>query len=196
LVSLDTITPIVGLKLKLGCSNLKCWMQYAKLSGPKFKPIDLYPIYKFLFMLYFDDFKIGDKFTSRSRIITTTDVDLFTGVTGAVNPLFLSDEAARRRGFEGRITPGLLVLSIAVGLLYQIGLFDNIIALLGISDLRFTSPVRPGEEVSAECEVAEKKEVKTGDRGIVKLKITCKNITKNSISIEGFITLLYPKKPV
>jgi acyl dehydratase len=146
-------------------------------------------------MFYFDNFKIGDKFTSRPRIVTSTDIDLFTGVTGAVNPLFLSDEEARRRGFEGRIAPGLLVLSIAVGLLYQLGLFDNIIALLGINDLRFTSPVRPGEEVNVECEVSEKKEVKTGGKGIVKLKITCKNITKNSISIEGFITLLYPKKP-
>jgi len=146
-------------------------------------------------MFYFNDFKVGDRFISRSRIVTPTDVDLFTGVTGAVNPLFLSDEAARRRGFEGRVAPGLLVLSIAVGLLYQLGLFDNIIALLGINDLRFTSPVRPGEEVNAECEVAEKKEVKTGDKGIVRLKITCKNITKSSISIEGFITLLYPKKP-
>jgi acyl dehydratase len=147
-------------------------------------------------MVYFDDFKIGDKFASRSRIITSTDIDLFTGITGAVNPLFLSDEAARRRGFEGRITPGLLVLSIAVGLLYQLGLFDNVIALLGIDDLRFTSPVRPYEEVSAECEVVEKREVKTSDKGIVRLKITCKNISRNSISMEGFITLLYPKKSV
>ncbi|MEM1545767.1 MAG: MaoC/PaaZ C-terminal domain-containing protein [Candidatus Methanomethylicia archaeon] len=145
-------------------------------------------------MFYFDDFKIGDKFTSRPRILTSTDIDLFTGITGAVNPLFLSDEVARKRGFEGRIAPGLLVLSVAVGLLYQLGLFDNIIALLGINDLKFTSPVRPGDEVNAECEVVEKKEVKTGDRGIVRLKITCRNITRNSIGIDGFITLLYPKK--
>jgi acyl dehydratase len=89
-------------------------------------------------MVYFDDFKIGDKFISRSRIITPTDIDLFTAITGAVNPLFLSDEAAKRRGFEGRIAPGPLILSITAGLLYQLGLFDNVIALLGIDDLRFT----------------------------------------------------------
>lgn len=145
-------------------------------------------------MFYFNDFKLGDRFTSRPRIITSTDIDLFTGITGAVNPLFLSDDVAKRKGFEGRIAPGLLVLSMAVGLLYQLGLFDNIIALLGINELRFTSPVRPGDEVSVECEVTERREVKTGDRGIVKFKITCRNLTRNSTSIEGFITLLYPKK--
>ena len=145
-------------------------------------------------MFYFDDFKLGDRFISRSRIITSTDIDLFTGITGAVNPLFLSDNAARKRGFEGRIAPGLLVLSIAMGLLYQLGLFDNIIALLGISDLRFTSPVRPGDEINIECKVVEKREGKTGDKGIVKLKITCKNITKGLTSIDGAVTLLYPKK--
>jgi acyl dehydratase len=63
-------------------------------------------VYEFPLMFYFN-FKVGDRFISRSRIVTPTDVDLFAGVTGAVNPLFLNEEA-RRRGFEGRITLDVL----------------------------------------------------------------------------------------
>lgn len=144
--------------------------------------------------MFFEDFKVGKKLVTRSRVITPTDVDLFAGLTGAVNPLFLSDEAAKKRGFEGRIAPGLLVLSTAVGLMYQLGIFDNIIALTSVDGVRFRSPVRPGDEIAVECEVVEKKESRAGDRGLVRFRFVCRNLSRGSDSVEGYILLLYPKR--
>ena len=39
--------------------------------------------------MYFEEFSIGQDFKTRSRVVTPTDIDLFAGITGAVNPLFL-----------------------------------------------------------------------------------------------------------
>ncbi len=144
--------------------------------------------------MFFEDFEVGKKLVTRSRVITPTDIDLFAGLTGAVNPLFLSDEAARKRGFEGRIAPGMLVLSMAIGLMYQLGLFDNIIALTGVDGVRFRSPVRPGDELVVECEVVEKKEAKSGKAGVVRFRVVCRNETKGVACAEGYVTLLYSKK--
>ena len=41
--------------------------------------------------MYFEDFNLGDKFTTRSRIVTGTDIDMFAILTGATNPTFLDD---------------------------------------------------------------------------------------------------------
>jgi len=106
--------------------------------------------------MYFEEFSQGDKFTTRSRVVTGTDMDIFAALTGATNPLFLNEEFGKKRGFKGRIAPGILILALAVGAQYSMGLFDHIIAFLGIDKLRFLSPVYPGDTIKYNVEVIEK----------------------------------------
>lgn len=140
--------------------------------------------------MYFEEFNLGDKFTTRPRVVTATEMDSFAISTGAVNPLFLDDKFARTRGFERRIAPGLLILSLTIGLIYALGLFDHIIALLSLN-ANFLGSVTAGDEIRAMVEVVEKKETKQGDRGIVVLKVNCQNqVGKPVMEITRSVSLL------
>ena len=124
--------------------------------------------------MYFEEFRQGDKFSTRPRVVTATDIDTFAISTGAVNPLFLDDKFARAMGLERRIAPGLLTLSLTVGLMYSLGLFDHIIALLSLN-VNFLGSVDAGDEIKSLVKVIEKRETKQKDRGIVVLKVDCQN---------------------
>jgi len=124
--------------------------------------------------MYFEDIEPGDKFTARPRVVTPTDIDSLTISTGAVNPLFLDDASARKLGFDRRIAPGLLTLSLTVGLIHALGLFDHVIALMDI-DVNFLASVNAGDEINSTVEVVEKLETKHPDRGIAILKVNSQN---------------------
>jgi len=87
--------------------------------------------------MYFEEFSQGNRFTTRSRVVTGADIDIFAALTGAPDPLFLNEEFGKKLGFKGRIAPGVLILALGVGAQYSMGLFDRIIAFLGIDKLRF-----------------------------------------------------------
>jgi acyl dehydratase len=50
----------------------------------------------------FEEFSQRNRFTTRSTVVTGTDMDIFAALTGATNPLFLSEEFGRKQGFEER----------------------------------------------------------------------------------------------
>ena len=85
--------------------------------------------------------------TTRSRVVTGTDMGVFLAMTGATNPLFLNEEFGKRQGFKGRITPGVLMLALGVGAQHSMGLCDRIIAFLRIDKPRFLGPVYPVDTV-------------------------------------------------
>ena len=114
--------------------------------------------------MYFEDFIKGQCIKTRSRTITSTDIDLFAAITGAVNPLFLHDEFAKKQGLKGRIAPGALTFSL---LLYSVGALDQAIAFMGIEKLKFLELVCPNDILTANVEVIDKRETKKEDRGIV-----------------------------
>jgi len=143
--------------------------------------------------MYFEEFNQGDKFTTRSRVVTSTDIDTFAISTGAINPLFLDDKYARKMGFERRNAPGLLTTSLTVGLAYSLGLFDHSVALLGI-DVKFLASVNAGDEIKGTVEVVEKREAKLEDKGVVVFKLGCQNQEgKQLLEITRFSCLVQRK---
>lgn len=142
---------------------------------------------------FYEDLKVGDRLATRSRTVTGTDIDLFATMTGAVNPLFLNDQFAADRGFKGRVSPGVLNLGLAVGLQYGLGLFDEIIALLGIDKVKFPTPLYEGDMVRVEVEVLEKKETSNLERGVVTLKAKGLN-QRDEVFLEAQETLIYRRK--
>jgi acyl dehydratase len=143
--------------------------------------------------MYFEEFNDGDRFTTRTRVITGTDVDLFAVLTGLTNPVVLADECGRKMGYKGRIVPGLLTLSLLMGLAYSTGIHDHARALVGMDKLRFLSPLNPGDSITCQIEVLNKKE--TGnDSGIIAFKWTGENQDKNPV-LEAEVALTVLKKP-
>ena len=76
--------------------------------------------------MFYEEFEPDKPVTTRKRVVTGTDIDLFTAITGTLNPLFLSDEFAQDAGQKARLTPGPLLLSFAIGLSYQTGILDHV----------------------------------------------------------------------
>jgi 3-hydroxybutyryl-CoA dehydratase len=145
--------------------------------------------------MYFEEFSRGDKFTTRSRVVTGTDMDIFATLTGATNPLFLNEEFGKKQGFKGRIAPGMLILALAVGAQYSIGLFDHIVAFLGVDKLRFLSPVYPGDTITYNVEVSEKRETGRQERGIIVFRWVGQNQDGKSV-LEAEGTFMMRKREV
>jgi acyl dehydratase len=140
--------------------------------------------------MYFEEFNQGDRFTTRCRVVTGTDIDIFAALTGATNPLFLSEEFGRKQGFRGRVAPGMLILSLGVGAQYSTGLFDHIVAFLGIDKLQFLSPVYPGDAIKYDVAVIDKRETEKKDRGIIVFKWVAVNQEgKSVLEAEGIFMM-------
>lgn len=134
--------------------------------------------------MYFEDFQEHQKFNTKGRTVTETDLVLFSTLTGAYNPLFLDEEFAKTKPFKGRIIPGILTLGLATGLTYQLSeepFGTGFIALAGMS-FKARAPVRPGDTLTVEVEVAEKTRTKS-DRGAVTLQSFCRN-QRNELVME------------
>ncbi len=102
-------------------------------------------------MLYFEDFKIGDRIVTRARTITEADIVNFAAFSGDWHPLHVDAEYARGTIFGERIAHGLLVLSAASGLA---PLHDwAIIAFYGMDKLRFLAPTKIGDTIHVEIEI-------------------------------------------
>lgn len=112
---------------------------------------------------HLQEMEVGDKFITKPRVITKTDLELYAISTGDIHPMFLSEEYARAAGWKTQIVPGLLSYSIAIGLLLQSGVLADVIAYMGTDKMKFLAPVYPYDTIKAEIEVLSKKETKTGN---------------------------------
>ena len=106
---------------------------------------------------------------SRSRTISTRDIELFTELTGDRNPLHYDQRAAADSRFggiivQGGVTSGLLNAVVAEELPGPGSVFLHV-------DWHFKAPVRPGDEITAEVEVLEARE----DKPLTRLRTTITN---------------------
>jgi len=90
---------------------------------------------------------------SFSKTITETDVYLFAGVTGDLNPAHINEEYAKDTIFKGRIVHGMLSAGLISAVLGMYLPGPGTIYLK--QDLKFTAPVRMGDTVTATCTVKE-----------------------------------------
>lgn len=143
---------------------------------------------------YFEEFEVGEKFTSPARTVTETDIVLFAGLSGDYNPLHTDSEFCKDTIFGEKIAHGLLGLSILTGLSTRLGLFDGTaIAFLGINDWKFLKPVLANDTIHFEMEVIEKRETSKLDRGIIFRKFELYNQRKEVIQ-SGVLPIMVKRK--
>ncbi len=145
-----------------------------------------------MFNKYFDDINIGEKAVSRGRTITETDVVNFSMFSSDWFPLHSDVEYARATMFGGRIAHGLLVLSVASGLIPLEPHYT--IAFYGMDRVRFMTPTRIGDTIHVEGEVIEKEE-RNEQSGIITYRQVIKNQRNEDVAI-GIMKVLMARPKV
>ena len=141
--------------------------------------------------LYFDDFRVGQKFISKGRTLTEADIANFVGVSWDHNQLHTDAEYAKDTQYGKRIVHGLLGVIAHAGLTYQLT-EDSILALLELN-WKFHLPIYIGDTIHVEQTVKELRESSTGDRGILTFENEVKNQSDEVVQT-GTTTILMAKR--
>lgn len=134
-----------------------------------------------------NEIKIGD-FAEFAKTISESDVYMYAGITGDLNPAHINEAYAQKTFFKTRIAHGMLTAGF-------------ISAILGMQlpgpgtiymkqELTFMAPVRIGDTITARAEVIEVIE----DKNRIKLRTTCTN-QENTIVLDGEAVVSPPKAP-
>lgn len=131
------------------------------------------------------EINIGDK-SSYSRTVSEADVILFGGVSGDLNPAHFNEEYSKETMFKGRIAHGMLSASYISTVLGMNLPGPGTIYLS--QDLKFTSPVKFGDTITATVEVTEKIE----EKNRIVLETICVN-QRGEVVVKGKAMVMPPR---
>jgi len=143
--------------------------------------------------LWYEEFTEGLTIESRGRTITEADVVNFAGLSGDFNPMHTDAEFAAKTPFGKRIAHGALGLSIATGLLYQLGFMEGtILAFTGL-EWKFRDPVFIGDTIRVTAKVTGKRDMASAGGGLVTFDV---KVVKQDgkIAHKGALTVMMMSK--
>ena len=145
--------------------------------------------------LYFEEFEIGQRFFSAGRTITESDIVSFAGLSGDFNQIHTDSQFAKKTPHGQRIAHGLLVTSIASGLIAQSGLIEGtVLVFREIGNWKFAKPTFIGDTVHVEVEVKNTKALRRLGGGAVEIAVEVKN-QNEEIVMKGSWTVLIVSRP-
>jgi acyl dehydratase len=148
--------------------------------------------------IYFESIEVGDVIESIPRTIVESDIWLFAYLTADFFPIHTDIEFARKTPFGERIAQGMLVLSIALGMIDQVVLsrFDvsSVVAFFGIQNVRFLRPVFIGDTVKAISKVKEKVD-RDEKSGVVTYQLEVKNQRDETVLTADYSVLIRKTPP-
>lgn len=133
----------------------------------------------------FAQINIGDT-ASFEKTISESDVYMYAGVTGDLNPAHINHEAMKNTKFGGRIVHGMLTAGLVSAVLGMQLPGPGTIYLS--QQLSFKAPVKMGDTIKAVVEVVEKLE-----KGRVRIKTNCYNQDEIEI-LDGEALVIAPKE--
>ena len=145
--------------------------------------------------LYFEEFEDGQRFFSSGRTITESDIVSFAGLSGDYNQIHTDTKFAENTPYGQRIAHGLLVTSIASGLIAQSGLIEGtVLAFREISNWKFAKPTFIGDTVRVEALVNNTKALRRLGGGAVEIAISVLN-QNDEVVMKGNWTVLIVNRP-
>ena len=124
---------------------------------------------------WFDDLKLGMRFKSGEVTVSKQDILRFAAEFDP-QPFHLDEEAAKETVFKGLAASGWHTAAISMNLALQTRPFGPHPLLgMGVDDLRWLRPVRPGDVLHLEGEVVELAPSRARPQGIAKIKWTAYN---------------------
>jgi 3-hydroxybutyryl-CoA dehydratase len=133
-----------------------------------------------------DTIAVGDSATF-TKTISESDIYLYAGVSGDVNPAHLDEEYAKTTMFKTRIAHGMLSAGL-ISAVMGVQLPGPGSIYLG-QTLKFLAPVKIGDTITAKAEVLEV----IAEKNRLKMKTTCTN-QAGTLVIDGEATIMPPRK--
>jgi acyl dehydratase len=126
--------------------------------------------------LYFEDFKVGDRFESPGATVTESQIIEFAMHYDS-QPFHMNVEAAKNSIYGGLIASGIHTIAVTFRLFLMTGILaDSNLGSPGFDELRWLRPVRPGDTLRAVGEVLEIiPSASKPDRGIIRFRYAALN---------------------
>jgi acyl dehydratase len=103
---------------------------------------------------WFEEFTVGDVIQHATRrTVTETDNVLFTTMTMNTAPLHLDAEYAATTEFGQRLVNSMFTIALVVGLSVPELTHGTMVAQVGLTDVKFPSPVFHGDTLRVETEI-------------------------------------------
>ena len=133
---------------------------------------------------------IGDQIVSASREVTLDDIETFAHFTGDTFYAHMDDAAAAANPFfPGRVAHGYLLVSWAAGLFVDPEP-GPVLANYGLENLRFITPVSPGDTIRVELTAKQITPRETDDYGEVRWDAVIRNQADELVATYDVLTLV------
>jgi acyl dehydratase len=145
--------------------------------------------------LWFDDFKVGERFESRGCTLTESDIIDFA-FRYDPQPFHIDREAAARSHFGGVIASGIHTLAVSWRLILQTGFLGEAnLGGPGMDELRWVKPVHAGDTLRVAAEVVEARASRSKpDRGAVRLALTTRNQRQETV-MTAALSVVVKRRP-
>jgi oxepin-CoA hydrolase/3-oxo-5,6-dehydrosuberyl-CoA semialdehyde dehydrogenase len=162
-------------------SVIKQWLPGApKVEG------DVHPFRKRI-----SELEIGYTLKTASRTVSLEDIEHFAHFTGDTFYAHMDEEAAKASPiFEGRVAHGYLILSFAAGLFVEPSP-GPVLANTGLENLRFQTPLYPGDSMRVELTV-KTKSVRDEEKGEVRWAVYVFNQKDEIVATYDLLTMNRP----
>lgn len=116
---------------------------------------------------YFEEFEIGDAMVTAEHVVTEEEILAFARLSGDDNPMHSDPEYAKTHMFGQQVAHGLLILSIASGLAWQLGFMQETVLAFRSLEWKFSRPVFIGDRIRVKATVYQRKAMPRLDGGAV-----------------------------
>jgi len=141
------------------------------------------------------DLRIGDTVVAGPRQVTLADIEHFAAFTGDTFYAHMDEEAARANPFfDGRVAHGYLIVSFAAGLFVQPDP-GPVLANYGLENLRFRTPVYPGDELTVTLTCKQIIPREDAGHGEVRWDVDVTNQDGKSVASYDVLTLVASQWP-
>ena len=141
------------------------------------------------------ELRIGDQVASASREVTLDDIETFAHFTGDTFYAHMDETAAAANPFfPGRVAHGYLLVSWAAGLFVDPEP-GPVLANYGLENLRFLTPVSPGDRIRVELTAKQITPRETDEYGEVRWDAVIRNQDDETVATYDVLTLV-TKEPV
>lgn len=142
------------------------------------------------FRKYIEELDLGDCVVSGSRTVTLDDIEHFANFTGDSFYAHMDEAAAKANPFfGGRVAHGYYILSIAAGLFVDPSP-GPVLANYGVDNLRFLTPVFPGDSLKVTLTCKQKSPRITEDYGEVRWDAVVTNQEDKLIAQYDVLTMV------